>query len=476
MRLLEGGRRLTIMSLVSQFLRSIYYFRYHIAPSNLTLSARSQCAELCHQKSMQPRQQAGSEDRLEAERFNSLVELAVTLWQARWLIALCVVVGASLGLTSALFTAKYESEGFYQFGGPIPIIDQERSNKDRKKEKRRDDRRDENEKELAPGIALADFKRLSASYGTVERFNDYISESKQENEKGVDALRRQLITGGVSGIIEPVYPYTKLDAKILVEQPKGSSNNVIGLRVKYSAESKEDARQMVALLGRYAMDTIVYGVYSDAIMFKTDEIRAKLLAIDSTILEQKMRLEKHRRAASRFAKIAAEYPLAGNQGVRQVVEITEETARFLPPTTLLTTARVEEADAIEAINQAQMERRQNEVLLAYYERVKSVLSGTKSGEVVLRRLEEIKSDIFGNMDLKDEVVKSVYNRISVDNQNAINVYLNKSRFIAGPTFPQKSTARPAMSLFIGLILGFVAAVILALAQKWWNANRAILPA
>jgi hypothetical protein len=412
-------------------------------------------------------QQTSSDLIAQSDDFVTLADLLIPLWRARWLIVFCTLLGGAIGLGWTVLAAQYESQGFYQFGGPIPVVDHERILKDNKKLTTA-----EMEQIMAPGVALADFKRFAASFATAERFNEYIDDRKLAAEPGVPALQRKFTSrAGIADSIEPIYPFTRSDAKLLAEQPKGSNNKVIGLLVKHRSDSPVVAHQMVDLLGRYAMDSILYLVYSDAMMFKSDEIRARLIQIESEIIEQKAQLERYRRTGEELARIVAQHPDSANQSARQVVEITEESSRFLPPATLLTTTKVRAAEANEAIVQAGLDYRQQELFLEYYERVKAMLSETRSGEAVLRSLEAIKTDVFQNKDLKDEVAKSVYNRITVDNQNALNVYLNRSRFIAGPTSPQRSTARPALALAVGVGLGMILSFFVVFGRHWWRANR-----
>ncbi|OGB20932.1 MAG: lipopolysaccharide biosynthesis protein [Burkholderiales bacterium RIFCSPLOWO2_02_FULL_57_36] len=397
----------------------------------------------------------------------SLTALLVPLWRERWIILIITVAAMAFGLSWALLNAQYRSQGFFQFGGAIPMVLEQNSNKNKNKDKDKD-----KDQEPSPGIALSDFKRYAASYATSERFNDYVQDKKLSATEGVADLYSAFSSrAGISQIIEPVYPFTKLDAKVLMEQPKGSSNNVIGLRVNYTANTSLIAQQMVGLLGRYAMDSIVYLIYSDALRFKHDEIQTKITQLDSTIISRKIQMEEYGRKAADLRKIIAKNPDASGQGARQVLEVTENSAHYLPPTTLLTTTEVQASDANAAILKAKYEQQQNMLLLEYYDRVKSVLDSTKSGETVLRGLEPVKELVFKDKNLQDDVVKAVYNMITIDNQSAITLYLDKSRFIAGPTLPLHSTARPVLTLGVSMILGFLFSILLIFGREWWRKNQ-----
>lgn len=398
----------------------------------------------------------------------SLADLLAPIVRARVAVLIITLLVVSFCLALSVLKAKYKSQGFFQFGGPIPLALERIKNKEKNKDE------DEDE-EHGLGITLSDFKRYASAYSTNERFNDFVEDKKLVAAPGVERLRQTFASReGISRIIEPVYPFTKLDAKELMEQPKGSSNNVIGLRIEYDGESPEIAQNMVGLLGRYAMDSIVYLIYSDALRFKNEEIKTKLTELDSAIIRNKIKIDEYHRRAADLRQIIARNPAAAKQVERQVVEIKEDTAHFLPPVTLLTTTEVQVAEAHEAIVKAKHDQIQNQLLLEYYDRVKSVLDSTKSGEAILRALEPVKVSVFKDKNMQDDAIKEVFNMITVDNQKAINVYLNKSRFIAGPTFPAHSTVRMGLVLVASVILGLLLSVLFVFARSWQRNNQKLL--
>lgn len=404
----------------------------------------------------------------------SMSALLAPVLHARLLILGVTLFTMACGLTWALLFETYKSEGFFQFGGPIPIVvnknkeNTEEAGKGKEsKESEKDDKRDS-------GITLSDFKRYAAAYSTSERFNEYVQDKKLFSVPGIDSVRRKFASrGGISRVILPVYPFTKLDAKELMEQPKGSSNNVIGLRIEYEGSAPAIAQQMVGILGQYAMDSIVYLTYLDTLRFKNEEIKTKITELDSSIIRNKMKLAEYQRRAGELRQIIARNPVLAGQGTRQVVEIKEDTARFLPPATLLTTTEVQIAEANEAILKAKYGQFQNQLLLEYYDHVKAMLDNTKSGETLLRSLEPLKESVFKNKNMQDDAVKEVYNMITVDNQMANNLYLNKSRFIAGPTLPVHSTVSLGLVLVVSLIIGFALSLLLIFGRHWLHNNRAL---
>jgi len=382
-----------------------------------------------------------------------------TLWHARRMITGVTVACIALGLGSTLYLAKYKSEGFLQFGGAIPLPAE-------KTVKAKD------VKEVPAGIQLSDYKRYSAAFGSRGRFDDFVQAVKLDNTNGIAGLRKNITSEkNLNAILVPIFPFTKLDAKDLMEQPKENSNNVIGLRISYDATTPEEAQRMVALLGRYTMDTIVYLIYTDSLRFKHLEITAKITKLDNDIIGSKEKLAEYGRRIKDLKQIVARYPKAEAQNTSQVVTVTDENARYLSPVTQLMSAEVEASTAEEAIYQAKREQQQYLLLRDYYDIAKATLDANKSGEAVLRALEACKERAFKTKDLNDELVKEVYNKITVDNQNSINLYLEKSRFIAGPSLPENRTTRLSTAVMASALLGLFLGCLIALGRQWWLANR-----
>lgn len=378
----------------------------------------------------------------------NLADLIRPLWNGRKIILAIVAIVIAAGIIGSTILTKYKSEAFFQFGGAIPLS-----------------------KANGSGIALSDYKRYSATFSAVGRFDDYLREKQLTGADGIAALRDVFIApGGINKLLEPVYPFTKLDAKELMDQPKDSSNNVIGLKINYDAESPETAQKMADLLGHYAMDTIIYSVYFDTLRFKHDDVVNKLTELDNNIIELEQKLLEYQRKGTTLKQIVAHYPAAVNDAGRQVISVTDDTARFLSPMTHLMSTEVETLNANEAILKAKRRQRQLQLQLAYFDEASKLINHTRSGEKILRSLDPIKERVFKGKDLNDDLVKEVYNEISIDNADAVTLYLEKSRFIAGPTLPtHRSTSRLVAlvaSLFAGLILAF--AVILG--RDWWKKN------
>ncbi|MGK5050969.1 lipopolysaccharide biosynthesis protein [Janthinobacterium sp. RB2P8] len=387
----------------------------------------------------------------------NLSDLAVALWRSRGTVAGITALTMVLGLSIAVVTGKYKSEGFFQFGGAIPIVPIV----------------DKKAKEPLSGITLANYKRYAAVYNSADRYADYFAQTKLSGNADAEALLlKSSSREGIATLIEPVFPFTKLDAKEFgMETNKEDSNNIIGLRIMYTAATPESAQKGVALLGNYAMDTIIYQIYADLMRFKDTEISAKITQLDNDIIEQNKKIEELSRKNSDLKIVVSRYPAPAAQGVRQVVSITEETARYLSPTNQLMTNEIEIAETKEELLKIRREKMQLMLFREYYAKAKELLNGSNSGEAILRGLEPIKVALFKDKDLNDEVTKEVFNRITISNKNAINLYLEKSRFIAGPNLPKQRAGSLLQALLISLVLGLVLSACIIGGRTWWKNNQ-----
>lgn len=387
----------------------------------------------------------------------SLTTAAAGIWHARYLFASITLAIFLVGLLFASGLTKYKSEGFFQFGGAIPLPAPRTAK--------------EKEKDPGNGITLADYKRYSAAFFAAGRFEDFVQEKKLTGIDGIENLRASFRSAvGINKMIEPIYPYTKLDAKDLMEQPKDSSNNVIGLKINYEAKSPQTAQQMVDLLGRYTIDSIVYLIYSDSLRFKHADLTGKLTTLDNDIIDLEQKLVDYQRKGINLKQIVARYPSAVNEAGRQVVSVTDETARFLSPMTHLMSTEVEALEASELILKAKRRQQILRLQLEYSDEAGKLINSTKSGEAILRQLEPLKERVFKAKDLKNEIVKEVYNGISIENNNATTLYFKKSRFIAGPTLPQNKSINLLTAGLISLIAGLILAVIAVFSREWWIKN------
>ncbi len=398
----------------------------------------------------QPERSGDNEDGI------SLTDVLRPFWIGRKSIIIGTTLALIIGFAGLKYFEKYESEGFFQFGGPIPLTKG----------------KDVDNKEPGLGMALSDYKRYSAVFSTGERLEEFIKQNKVTDATSARLLHDVFGSrDGISKIVEPVYSFTKLDAKELMDQPKDAVNNVIGLRVHYATSDPVEAQRLVGLLGLYAMDGIIYFSYADSLRFKQTEITAKITKFDNDIISLNARLAEYQRRGVALKMIVSRYPDSASEAARQVISVTPDNARYLSPVTHLMATEVEATQASEEIIRVQREQQQAMLLRDYYDAAKLVFDSEKTGINILAALEPLKERVFGGKNMKDDLVKEVYNTISIENKNAISLYLEKSRFIAGPSLPSRPTSKLLASLLASFFIGLILSMAFVIGRNWWEDNR-----
>ena len=397
----------------------------------------------------------------------SLADLVRTVWDSRWTVLTVTILVAICGVASNFYLAAYKSEGFFRLGEIYPSRSYNAStqiskgtsyyiqNKTQKKEP-----------EVGRGIPFSDYKRFSALYTTSGRFAEYVQDKKLGLAPGIEDLRIAFLTPArIAKLIEPA---------------KDNGDNVIGLRISSESADPKTAQQMVDLLGHYVIDSIVYSIYSDMLRLRVSELLDKPFKLDMVIMESKEKLEKSRRKGADLKQILSRYSSTANQQVQQGVPVIGDSSLPRIPGAQLVTAEVvsqlvtEEIQILELNEQilkAKRDQQQAVLFREYYREASLLLESTKSGETVLHGLESAKDRVFKDKNLDDEVVKEVYDTITLDNHKAIDVYSEQNFFMTGPTLPLKPSSHLVRALGSSLVLGLCLSMVLVFGRNWWRENR-----
>jgi len=380
----------------------------------------------------------------------SLTELISIIWQGRWTVAVITSMIVIITFAFVLITKQYESEGWYRFGGPIPLNSLAAP---------------------APGISLADYKRFSASFQTTERFEQYINRLELENTSEISQIQRIFLSrSGISKQIEPVYSFTQADAKTLFS-PKDGSNNILGLRIIMKGSKPEVAQKMVEIMGYYTMDSIIYDAYADSILVELDRNNTRTIEINNKIITKEEEQRQLQRMQTVLQNIIRKNPsVAESRLPQQVISVNEESVRYLAPTTQLIAVELKLSELDEVIRTLQREAKQIELKQDFYHKVQHLHNNFSSSESFLASLPLALNEVFQDKDLDDNEIKEIFNTLSLENQRAENLYLKRSRFVAGPTLPLHSTARLGLTVAGSALAGIFLSLIFVLGRHWWKEN------
>lgn len=384
----------------------------------------------------------------------SMTNFLTIAWRQKLVILAIVLLSVLVGQLWSRMHVNYRSEAVLQFGGEISEDTVEL-------------------KDVAPRISLEDYSRYAAAFFSAERFDEFVREKKLELTTGLVEARNTIVApNAISRIVEPVYSFAGLDDKVGRKLSSNDNNGVVGLRIEYSNASPEVAQTVVNFLGQYAMDSVAYAAYADFFERKERQIKAKMAALERKIVDATIELENFRRKASSLKEIIARHPEATRLDPRQIISITEETAKYLSPVTLLMTTELQAAELRNSIPEIEREQKQNTVLLEYYNRAKLILDRTKSGMTLQTELESLKEALCASENVQDLSVKYVCSTLSSDHQIAANRYFYSNRFITPPTLPVHPTRSSLRVLMMSLAAGLILSLFYVFGRIWLRESKA----
>ena len=377
-----------------------------------------------------------------------LMSLLYRLWADRKIILAVGLVFMLLGFVGAKLLNQYRVEGIFIFGGQIPY-----------KTKSAEEKTAEDKK----GITPPDFKRLSATYLSEDHFKSYAQEKQQEDSSAVQELQALFKKkNGFEAHVVPLYKVSKQDAKDIVGTAMDAENAVIGVRMTFQGDTAEAARGQVNWLAEYVIDGLLYSDLAERFRDAREQLEISKLQLDGEIQLNRRLLETYKQRAQDLQRIAGKFPGASSKTDRQVISVTEETAQYLPPQTLLATNELLISRANEKIRDARLKQARIDRLVKYHEAVTPLFQQTVSGKTLLAGLVREEHVLFDNAKQSDDVTLEVRNQIKIDNQAMELLYLKKSRIVSMQVMP---TARPVLTAGIALMLGLMLAAMFVLLKR-----------
>lgn len=377
-----------------------------------------------------------------------MMQMLYRLWAGRKIILAAGLASMLLGFVGAKLLNQYRVEGVFIFGGSIPY-----KTKTIK----------ENNAEEKKGISPPEFKRLSATYLSEDHFKSYAKEKQLEDFPPVQELQALFKKkNGFEGHAAPLYKVSKQDAKDIVGTAMDAENAVIGLRLTFQSDTAEAARGQVDWLAEYVIDGLLYSDLVERFRDAREQLEIRKLQLDGEIQLNRRLLETYKQRALDLQRIAGRFPNASSKADRQVISVTEDTAQYLPPQTLLATNEVLISRANEKIRDARLEQTRIDRLLKYHEAVTPLFQQTVSGKALLAGLVREEHVLFDGAKQSDEVTLEVKNQIKIDNQAMELLYLKKSRIVSMQVMP---TSRPVQTAGIAMILGLILAAMFVLLKR-----------
>jgi hypothetical protein len=375
----------------------------------------------------------------------AMLALLQLLWRRRWFVLIGIAFFTVLGVAALQLARVYRSEGFYQLGD----------------------------------LSYSDYKRYNTSFFTKDRLAG-VAEHLGIGESAVlsrEVWRVLNDPATRNRYVDPVFPFTKADARDLPEvlPEKNTSHLLIGIRYSYEDRTPERAQLFVRLMAESVRDGLLSGRLFEHISTNLSNATNDLRGLENKMFAQRFEKEQLARKLEALSKVLRKYPGSAPGDARQVISVEKGGAEYLSPLVQIVGIESKLADATAEFSRLTREREMAALRKDYYTGAKALFENSRMAETVLLGLEPLKENVFKAKNLDDDTVKDVYNGISVENENLRRYYFDGLRFVSGPTLPERPVS-PRLVVWIPLILvgAFFLMAVIALGWDWVETNWRVI--
>lgn len=359
-----------------------------------------------------------------------------------------VVVAIVLSL---LLPRVYRSEAFYQLG--IPQMDPLK----------------EEDTPSTFGIAVPYFKNTSSQFWNPERIMAFALRRK-DGTVSMDVVKRRFNEAGkINKWITPVYAYAKDDLRELAQVSAQEPNVVIGVNLRFEADSPQTAAAYVRFLGDYIQDCLIYVSLFNYIQEGAARAASELSRNENQIMDLSFELMMNEEKRKAIRTVMKEFPESAKIDFGQVISVQDGGNLYLPPVTQLIGLESQRAELNLSLSRVQREREKLEIRNRYYSQChRSLIDMGEEGKPLLALLESVQSEVFQNEDLGREPVRLVLNDISRDLQNFEYTFSVQYRVISLLASSTPISPNRKAIVIIAFLLAITGSSAGVLSFHWWN--------
>jgi hypothetical protein len=381
----------------------------------------------------------GQSARQSADNDTIDVELiAHAVWQRRWLVIALTVLGAVAGFGISTLSTRYVSRGLL----------------------------------LTPEVTIGNYKRYEDALVNEPRLERFLQLSGKQGEP-VAALMRDLVVepAFMADAVRPVFSFTERDAKqfgVKVDD----AGELVGIELQLRArERPKDAP--VLLLAEYVRDTAISVDLEGQLLKACLDNEAREQELRGEQLDAEFEIGQLESRAERLREVIARVPNRSGIEVRQVVSLENGGERFLPPSTLLASTEIAIADKRVEEVKRERDRVVAEIYKNYYCDARKLLEKDTTGRDLLLSLAGLQNQAVAGRDLADNAVERAANTLALQSRRWSNRYLAQMRFVASPQGALTRVRKPGRvtGAALGMIVGGLLGVLLAVSLSWWRRHR-----
>jgi hypothetical protein len=383
----------------------------------------------------------------------SIVEILRTLWERRIVILLGSFLIAALTAAFIYLESPFHTHGIYQIHAPVV-------------------RKKDDQKELKFDVpTFVEFKRISTSILEKSLFEQFLdARGLGSDPKYKATLQRFSSPEQIRGIFDPQWALTKADARELADMgSRDAATQLMGVRVASSDKNGRDAQSQAILLADFLRDAVFYVGLVDYIRAQSADLRQELIATEEKHLSEKYRylaLENKKKALEGLSLTYGTGSRTSPQG--SVVSLTDSTVRYLPLSTQLLAVDSTLIDLSIALEKLRRETEQTKFRLDYYNELQEIANVARSGEAIVKALPEALAKVARSRDLADEKFKQVALRLEHEATQARDAFNFRSRFLSAPFDPQFRNTRLRWFVPAAFLGGFTFLSFCVVGISWFK--------
>ena len=266
--------------------------------------------------------------------------------------------------------------------------------------------------------------------------------------------------------IEPILGYDK------EERIKSTLNFVLGINVSGDADTPEKARQICEGIGNYTRTAIVNLRTGELIGSLKRSNGNGMVANQKTINEKQFNIEQLKEKETMIVNELLKIPGLDSNSNREVINASDDTAKYLSPKQQLVAVKVSIKDQELAISRLLRENRTSGIVMDFLTKISPLITNKRDFLVIHDLLDQIISEKESYFAGKtDEESKNAYYQLTMAFSNLVKLR-KVFDYMSIPTRPTSSIApRTKLIVFLSFVLALGFFLFLAMALEWWATSK-----
>jgi Chain length determinant protein len=308
------------------------------------------------------------------------------------------------------------------------------------------------------------FKKYAPSFRSLSGFlafakgNKYMDDKEAAKFKALYSGRNQF-----SKSTREVYALSAIDLKNLAAIRQQAENYIVGVKLNIRANDRETTQKYGNALGHYVRFSIFNAKINEYVAFQLNEANVLVDRYDNYILKNLASLELLKKKRDNLQKLYKKYP---------------NFTRFDNPQlgNGIVTVETRIQDLEQLIAGFRQDREKSLLFKEFFQVLKKQLDKRViNGKMIFKACEEVVSEFFKDKAIDDGAVRWVKNAINIDMNRFDTYYTRTLQLVSGPSLPgSPSWPRRAYFMILGLFLGVLFFVALALLLEFWENHRGII--